>query len=72
MSYRHEPGCQGTANIPHWHHACWQCGADLCGYLQGDYYRCGDCLVEERVKYPPEPVHRDFDPELALRISSPA
>jgi hypothetical protein len=69
-TYRHEPNCLG-ANRVHWHHSCWHCARDLCGFAQEDYYRCLNCQVEERKYFAAEPTS-GYDPGFAAHASSPA
>lgn len=68
----HHSGCPFGATARHWHHECWHCGKDICGFGQSEWYRCKRCQVEERRTYSKEYVMPEFDPDLAARLSSPA
>lgn len=61
-------GSQGE----HWHHDCWCCGQDICGFAKTDYYTCSDCKVEERKCFSNEQCDRSFDPLFAATHASPA
>jgi hypothetical protein len=55
----------------HWHHRCWNCGADQCGGLQGcaGYYTCV-CGCEETDNILIQ-TDSGFDRELAASLNCP-
>lgn len=73
-SHRTTGTCQlGSAvHAPHWHHTCWQCGADVCGGTMAlpSFYTCR-CGCGENDSTLHIPTEAGFNREFAARASCP-